>query len=105
MTKHIHLSWISGYWRHLALAGMITALVACGDHSDGHGHAHDGDAAHSHADGDHHSHDNAPQTEAFYSDDASDEAISDSSEAEVEDQSSGDAEQVHSHEDGHAHSH
>jgi hypothetical protein len=98
---------VTGQWRHLLLAGLIGTLVACGDHPDDHGHAHDNGAEHSHADGDAHGHDSAPETEAFYVDDVGDAAsdpVEDPESAE-DTQSSADADHGHDHEDGNAHSH
>lgn len=107
MKKRTGLFAVSGHWRHLLLVGLISALVACGDHPDDHGHAHDDGAEHSHADGDAHGHDSAPETEAFYVDDV-DEAASEpveAAESAEDEQSSADTDHGHDHEDGNAHSH
>lgn len=107
MKKRTGLFAVTGQWRHLLLAGLIGAVVACGDQPGDHGHAHNDDAEHSHAEGDAHGHDSAPETEAFYVDDANEAAskLVEAPETAEEEQPSADSDHGHDHEDGNAHSH
>lgn len=98
----------------IVLLGVLS-LSACGgaddehtqergaaphSHDDGDAHAHDGEGAHDHADGGH-AHD-APQTEAFYGDEAgSAAATQDGAPAPDEEETA----ETHAHGDGEPHTH